>query len=160
MSTMVGMCRKRPIRKQDDRKKDKICNSSKEWSCCFQRMHDSLHTAISKLSTNNTQNTLTVVPAVIDSSLAVLITLIALKRPICFFPLSTPVVASANMIQKLTIATKSMRVQLCLRYGKFLRDLSRILLMLSWNGREISSDLSERRMLEKNVDLVGPRRLP
>jgi hypothetical protein len=35
----------------------------------------------------------------------------------------------------------------------FLRALSRLFLMLSWNGREITSDLSERKALEKYVKL-------
>jgi hypothetical protein len=70
------------IRKKRHRKKDKICNSSKEWSCCFQRMHNGLHIAISEPHIQKTGDRLTVVPEVIVSSLAVLITLIALKSPI------------------------------------------------------------------------------
>jgi hypothetical protein len=123
-------------------------------------VHDGLHIAISKQNYENTCNILTVVPEVMDSSLAVLITLIALKSPMWCVPLSNPVVARANVIQKQTIATKSMRVQLCLRYGTFLCDLSRVLSILSWNGRAIASDLSERKALEKNVDLDTSRRVP
>jgi hypothetical protein len=113
------------------------------------------------------KKTLTVVPEEIASNLAVLKTLIALNNPIC--PpalLSTPKLANTKHTQKLTIATKSIRLQLCRRYGTFRRVLSCTPATLRRKGREIVSVfdveeevwVSDRRALVKKVGWEELRR--
>jgi hypothetical protein len=77
------------------------------------------------------------VPVVMVNNLAHLNTLKALKMPMWCVPRSTPVVARANVIQKLTMAMKSILLQLCRRYGMFLAvfDLACSILILNGSAR-------------------------
>ena len=101
---------------------------------------------------------LTVVPEVMANNLATRRTLIARNRPIWYLLCSRPVVARANVTQKLTIAMKSILVQLCRRYGRlrwvWLVDSS----TLSRNGNAIESlGLSDLSAFERNVGSEGLR---
>jgi hypothetical protein len=104
------------------------------------------------IGTKMCQKKLTVVPDVMVNNLAVLTTLIALNKPIWCDPLSNPAVASTKDTQKLTMATKSILLQLCLKYGTFRCVLSWAWITLSRNGKaRLSLPRSERKAVEKNV---------
>lgn len=73
-------------------------------------MHNGLGTRYAPVRIQTNQ--LTAVPVVTASKRAHLITLIALNVPIWCVPRSKPAIANPNAIQKLTIATKSILLQL------------------------------------------------
>lgn len=99
----------------------------------------------------------TVVPEVTVKSLAVLNTLNALKIPTCRPPppRSTPPSANAKLTQKHKIATASIRLHECLKYGTFRLVIPTDPLTLKRKGRERALGLcgveeagwSERRRL-------------